>query len=74
MERLRVPKGTFLFHGTDCAGDFKIPDGPSWFAFNRTAAVEWVGWSEERPNGRQKGSGRVLVTEVSQDIDLVDLT
>jgi len=73
MNRLRISKGTILFHGTDCAGDFEIPDGPCWFAFNRSAAAQWVGWSDEPPQGRDKGAGRVLEVEITQDVDLVDM-
>lgn len=73
MDRTIIPKGTLLYHGTDCAGDFAIPDGPSWFTLGREDAVQWVGWSESLPQGRNRGPGRVLVAETIDDIDLIDV-
>jgi hypothetical protein len=73
MDSLRIPKGTSLYHGTDCEGDFVIPDGPSWFTFAHDEAARWAGWSESLPQGRKRGLKRVLVTETIEDIDLVDV-
>jgi len=73
MNRIAIKKGTLLYHGTDCAGDFAIPDGPCWFALNQEDAVKWVGWSESLPEGRERGSWRVLITETVDDIDLIDV-
>jgi len=60
MKTCILPAGTKLFHGTDCAGEFDIPDGPAWFCPTREGAEGWVDWSKETPRGRKKGPGRVL--------------
>ncbi|TLX16999.1 hypothetical protein [Rhizobium sp. MHM7A] len=74
MDRVTIAKGTMLYHGTDSAGDFAIPDGPCWFTLRHEDAIRWVGWSESLPQGRERGLGRVLVSETIDDIDLVDVT
>lgn len=47
-----------MWHGTNTAGKFLIPDGPAWFAFSREAAENWVGWGGVADN-RSEGPGRV---------------
>jgi hypothetical protein len=73
MKQLRLAKGTVLYHGTDCDGDFGIPDGPCWFAFDRRTAKNWVDWSQKPPAGRVKGPGRVIEVELSKDVLLLDV-
>lgn len=67
-----LPAGTLLFHGSDCDGDFLIPDGPAWFAFTKPKAAEWAGWSESVPPGRSKGDKRVLALKSIADVKLID--
>lgn len=68
-----IKAGTLLYHGTDCAGDFHIPDGPAWFTWSREQAEEWAGWSECLPAGRTKGPPRIISARLSQNVRLVDV-
>jgi hypothetical protein len=72
LETTILPAGTALFHGTDCAGDFSVPDGPAWFAFTLEKATEWAGWSDQAPEGRTKGERRVLSFRLAADAELPD--
>jgi hypothetical protein len=67
-----LPAGTQLFHGSDCAGEFLVPDGPAWFAFTFERGARWSGWSEIPPAGRIKGQRRLLAFKVAADITLID--
>ena len=69
---LVLPAGTKLFHGTDSAGEFLVPDGPAWFAFNLSKAQQWAGWSQSMPAGRTKADRRVLVLRSRADVSLLD--
>ena len=51
--------GTRLYHGTNCAGEFLIPNGPAWFATDHDKALKWAGWTSP-PKGRTLGAVRVL--------------
>ena len=68
----RIPAGTLLFHGTDCVGDFTIPDGPAWFAFSREKADYWSKIQSTVPSGRTKGESRVLEFVVEKDVSPFD--
>ncbi|MGY3582433.1 hypothetical protein ACVIGB_000643 [Bradyrhizobium sp. USDA 4341] len=67
-----LPTGAQLFHGTDCAGEFLVPDGPAWFAFSRAEAARWAGWSESVPTGRFKGDRRLFAFTTTLDLRLID--
>jgi hypothetical protein len=67
-----LPAGTALFHGSDCAGEFLVPDGPAWFAFSLARGAQGSGWSETAPTGRIKGERRVLAFRTGADIPLID--
>lgn len=69
---LVLPAGTTVFHGTDSAGEFLIPDGPAWFAFDQAKAKQWAGWSQGMPAGRTKADRRVLVLRTTADVSLLD--
>ena len=60
LEMAVLRAGTPLFHGTRCAGDYGIPDGPAWFAYTRGSAAKWIDWSARLPEGRHPGERRVL--------------
>lgn len=71
--RASLPKGTMLYHGTNTAGDFEIPDGPAWFAPTFELSRQWVGWASP-PSNRALGDGRIHEFEVIADIpDLIDI-
>ena len=66
-----LPKGTLLFHGTNTAGKFTIPDGPAWFTLDHDSAKGWVGWGGVADN-RKPGQERVLICRLNHDIELLD--
>ena len=72
LPRTVLAKGTPLFHGTDCAGDFEIPDGPAWFADSFETAAYWAGWNFPA-HDREDGERRVHVYVVAADVALLDL-
>lgn len=67
----RIPAGQMLYHGTDCAGDFLLPDGPAWFSRWYWFAATMAGWRPPPP-GRSRGPRRVLKARLSRDIVLRD--
>ena len=67
-----LAKGKRVFHGTDCAGNFLLPDGPAWFAFDAAGARRAVHWERSLPRGRRQGPRRVLEAVVKRDIRLID--
>jgi len=72
LPMLVIPAGTELHHGTDCAGDFEIPDGPAWFASTHEVAAEWAGWNypaHDRADGERRTHAHVTLA----DLRLVDL-
>lgn len=72
VPRRILPAGTRLWHGTNTAGDFEVPDGPAWFALTHKGAAEWVGWGGVC-GGRVAGSSRVHEFESVADVELLDL-
>lgn len=71
---MTLEAGTTLYHGTDSAGDFLIPDGPAWFCLDKEKALEWTGWSEGPCKGRKKGEPRVLAVTLAKNVTLLDTT
>jgi hypothetical protein len=43
-----IPFSGKLFHGSDRAASFVIPDGPAWFALSEDKALEWAEWGKAR--------------------------
>lgn len=72
MPTRTIPAGTHLFHGTDCAGDFTVPDGPAWFAATHDEAAYWAGWNVPA-HDRADGERRVHDFVTLADVTLVDL-
>jgi hypothetical protein len=72
LEMAVLRAGTPLFHGTRCAGDYGIPDGPAWFAYTRGSAAKWIDWSARLPEGRHPGERRVLHSAAARDAVLLD--
>ena len=69
---LTLPAGRRLHHGTDCEGDFEVPDGPAWFGRTRSTAAYWAGWNVP-PDGRRDGPRRTLSYVTTRDVALFDL-
>lgn len=67
-----VLQPTTLYHGTNCAGDFSLPDGPAWFCLDFDTATKWSGWSTTPPRGKTIGRRRVLACHLTQSIELLD--
>jgi hypothetical protein len=67
-----IPAGTHLFHGTDCAGDFTVPDGPAWFADTDKEAAYWAGWNVPA-HDRADGERRVHAFVTLAPVTLVDI-
>lgn len=72
LPRVVLKAGTTLHHGTDCAGDFEIPDGPAWFTADMAAAEEWAGWNVPA-HDREDGERRIHSFVVQEDLELLDL-
>lgn len=72
LPRIVLKAGTTLHHGTDCAGDFDIPDGPAWFTAEMADAEEWAGWNVPA-HDRDDGERRVHTFVVQEDVTLLDL-
>lgn len=72
LPRIMLKAGTTLYHGTDCAGDFEIPDGPAWFTTDPGEAEEWAGWNVPA-HGREDGERRIHTFVVERDVALLDM-
>lgn len=68
--RLRVNRGTKLFHGTDVKANFRIPRGPAWFSVSYDVAEGWIGWAtNENP-----GQNRVLEYALVAPLSIIDMS
>lgn len=72
LPRRTIPAGTRLYHGTQTAGRFVLPDGPAWFTTAEDSAARWIGWARA-PVGRRRGASRVLVAELTEAVALLDV-
>jgi hypothetical protein len=72
LPTITLEAGTVLHHGTDCAGDFEIPDGPAWFAADATDAADWAGWNTP-PYDRADGERRTHAFVTTQAVRVIDL-
>ena len=67
-----LPEGAQLWHGSDCAGKFSVPDGPAWFALDEQSGLRWARWRQRPPAGRSRGPARLFRYVVARPVDLVD--
>lgn len=68
-----LPASSQLWHGSDCAGRFSVPDGPAWFALDEQTGVRWASWRETPPAGRRKGKPRLFSFLLSREVELLDV-
>lgn len=68
-----IKAGSLLYHGTSTREGFEIPDGPAWFAPTAVLAAKWAGWAGDHLT-HGTGPKRVHVYEVTQDLDVADIS
>jgi hypothetical protein len=46
VKKIKLRKGTILYHGTSAPDEFVIPDGPAWFSMSENVARKFVDWHD----------------------------